>query len=140
MFWMCIRIHIHNINYDFYGEILKIIHFYHFESDPRFPKFYYMFNRWKSGVAFVRRCFRDDKLNQRNIFDLIPHGDPSVNIGIKHGFLCINICWAPREMLKQEPERRGVQPLPGADGGWGGGGQQMLMYQKSMFYRYYCIG
>ena len=27
------------------------------------------------------------------------------NIGIKHGFLCINICWAPREMLKPEPER-----------------------------------
>ena len=35
-----------------------------------------------------------------------------VNIGIKHGFLCINICWAPREMLKPEPERRGFQPLP----------------------------
>ena len=27
------------------------------------------------------------------------------NIGIKHGFLCINICWGPREMLKPEPER-----------------------------------
>ena len=25
-----------------YGEILKIIHFYHFDSDPRFPHFYYM--------------------------------------------------------------------------------------------------
>ena len=35
-----------------------------------------------------------------------------INIGIKHGFLCINICWAPREMLKPEPERRGFQPLP----------------------------
>ena len=34
------------------------------------------------------------------------------NIGIKHGFLCINICWAPREMLKPEPERRGFRPLP----------------------------
>ena len=30
-----------------------------------------------------------------------------INIGIKHGFLGINICWAPREML-----RRGFQPLP----------------------------
>ena len=26
-------------------------------------------------------------------------------IGIKHDFLCINICRAPREMLKLEPER-----------------------------------
>ena len=33
------------------------------------------------------------------------------DIGIKHGFLCINICWAPRDMLKPEPERRGFQPL-----------------------------
>ena len=34
------------------------------------------------------------------------------NIGIKHDFLCINICWAPREVLKPEPERRGFQHLP----------------------------
>ena len=34
------------------------------------------------------------------------------NIGIKHVFLCINICWAARGMLKREPERRGFQPLP----------------------------
>ena len=36
-------IHIHNIW--FYGEILKIITFYHFDSefsDPRFPPFYYI--------------------------------------------------------------------------------------------------
>ena len=38
--------------------------------------------------------------------------DSNYNIGIKHGFLCINICWALREMLKPEPERRGFQPLP----------------------------
>ena len=25
-------------------------------------------------------------------------------IGIKHDFLCINICWAQREVLKPEPE------------------------------------
>ena len=29
--------HIHNIRFN--GEILKIIHFYHFDSDPRFPSF-----------------------------------------------------------------------------------------------------
>ena len=28
-----------------YGEILIIIHFYHFDSDPRFPPFYYMLGR-----------------------------------------------------------------------------------------------
>ena len=34
MLWMCIRITS--------GEILKIIHFYHFDSDPRFPPFLLM--------------------------------------------------------------------------------------------------
>ena len=37
---------------------MKIIHFYHFDSDPRFPPFL-LYVRWKSGVTFVRRCFRD---------------------------------------------------------------------------------
>ena len=32
--------------------------FYHFDSDPRFPQFL-LYVRWKSGVTFVRRCFRD---------------------------------------------------------------------------------
>ena len=32
-------------------------------------------------------------------------------IGIKHDFLCINICWAPREALKPESERRVFQLL-----------------------------
>ena len=49
------------------------------------------------------------------------------SIRIKYDFLCINICWAPREVLKPEPERRGFQHL------------QMLMYQKIMFDSYYCI-
>ena len=38
---------------------IKIIHFYHFDSDPRFPPFL-LYVRWKSEVTFVRRCFRDD--------------------------------------------------------------------------------
>ena len=37
---------------------MKIIHFYHFDSDPGFPSFL-LYVRWKSGVTFVRRCFRD---------------------------------------------------------------------------------
>ena len=38
--------------------------------------------------------------------------DPTFNIGIKHDIICINICWAPGETLKREPEMRGFQPLP----------------------------
>ena len=33
-------------------------------------------------------------------------------IGIKHAFLCIHICWAPREVLKPEPEWRRFHHLP----------------------------
>ena len=36
----------------------EIILFYHFDFDPRFPLFL-LYVRWKSGVTFVRRCFRD---------------------------------------------------------------------------------
>ena len=35
-----------------------------------------------------------------------------VNIGIKHGFSCINVCQVPREVLKTEAEGRGFQHLP----------------------------
>ena len=34
--------------------------FNQFDSDPRFPLFL-LYVRWKSGVTFVRRCFRDDR-------------------------------------------------------------------------------
>ena len=33
-------------------------------------------------------------------------------IGIKHGFLCINICQVPWKVLKTEAEGRGFQHLP----------------------------
>ena len=36
---------------------------------------------------------------------------PYINIGIKHGFPCINVCQVPREMLKTEAEGRGFQQL-----------------------------
>ena len=36
----------------------KLFTFYHFDFDPRFPPFLLYF-RWKFGVTFVRRCFRD---------------------------------------------------------------------------------
>ena len=47
-----------------------------------------------------------------------------VNIGIKHGFSCINIRQVPWEVLKTDTSH----------GTW-----QMLMHWKSMFSCYYCI-
>ena len=35
-----------------------------------------------------------------------------VNIGIKHGFSCINVHQVPWEVLKTEAEDRGFQHLP----------------------------
>ena len=52
-----------------YGEILKIITFYHFDSDPRFPPFL-LYVRWKSGVNFVWRCFRDDFIERPLSFEV----------------------------------------------------------------------
>ena len=37
---------------------------------------------------------------------------PVINIGIKHGFSCINIRQVPREVLKTEAGGRGFQHLP----------------------------
>ena len=39
---------------------MKIIWSYHFDYDPRFPPFI-LYVRWKSGVTFVRRYFRDER-------------------------------------------------------------------------------
>ena len=33
------------------------------------------------------------------------------NIGIKHGFPCINVCQVPRDMLKTEAVGRGFQDI-----------------------------
>ena len=52
------------------GEILKIINFYHFDSDPRFPPFL-LYVRWKSGVTFVWRCFRDELISNKLIHFVI---------------------------------------------------------------------
>ena len=53
----------------------------------------------------------DDK--QADIFDAFNttsrylDGILNINIGIKHVFLCINICWTSRMVLKPEPKMRG---------------------------------
>ena len=49
---------------------MKIIIFYHFDSDPGFPPSF-LNVRWKSGVIFVRRCFRD-------VYKLYEKGDVHV--------------------------------------------------------------
>ena len=42
----------------------------------------------------------------------VRHGAYGFNIGIKHGFLCINIRQVPWEVLKTEAEGRVFQHLP----------------------------
>ena len=54
-----------------------------------------------------------------------------LNRGIKHDFSFINIRKVPREVLKTEGEARGFQPSQ-----WT---LRMLMNDKIMFDRYYCI-
>ena len=58
-------------------------------------------------------------------------GDNKNNRGIKHDFPFINIRKVPREVLKTEGEARGFQPSRGT--------LRMLMNDKIMFDRYYCI-
>ena len=53
------------------------------------------------------------------------------NIGIKHGFSCINIRQVPREVLKTEAGGRGFQHLPRD--------LANVNALKTMFDRYYCI-
>ena len=50
---------------------------------------------------------------------------------IKHAFPFINICKVPREVLKTEGEARGFKHSRGT--------LRMLMNDKIMFDRYYCI-
>ena len=54
-----------------------------------------------------------------------------IDRGIKHDFPFINIRKVPREVLKTEGEARGFQPSRGT--------LRMLMNDKIMFDRYYCI-
>ena len=97
-------------------------HFLSFNTNPRFPPFL-LCVRCKSGVLFVWRCFRDDCLDFTFLF--------RINRGIKHDFPFVNIRKVPREVLKTEGEARGFQPSRGT--------LRMLMKDKIMFDRYYCI-
>ena len=53
------------------------------------------------------------------------------NIGIKHAFLCIIMCWTPWAVLKLSLKCKGFNDPRGV--------KQMLVYQKTMFDPYYCI-
>ena len=57
MLWLSIRI---ATTYDF----MENFHFLSFNNNPRFPLFL-QYVRCKSGVAFVRRCFRDANALQK---------------------------------------------------------------------------
>ena len=74
-------------------------------------------------------CTRQQHFNTRLKF-LVPLSI-FVNRGIKHDFPFINICKFPREVLKTEGEARGFQPSRET--------LRMLMNDKIMFDRYYCI-
>ena len=50
-------------------------------------------------------------INLADVSKLCVH-ENSINIGIKHGFPCINVYQVPREMLKTEAVGRGFQHLP----------------------------
>ena len=54
-----------------------------------------------------------------------------LNRGVKHDFPFINICKVPRDVLKTEGEARGNQHSRGT--------LRMLLNDKIMFDRYYCI-
>ena len=54
-----------------------------------------------------------------------------INRGIKHNFPFINICKVRREVFKTEGEARGFQQSQGT--------LRMLMNDKILFDRYYCI-
>ena len=58
MFWMCIRI-ASVTTYDFMEKYRKFSLFIILIPTPDFTPFL-LYSRWKSGVTFVRRCFRDD--------------------------------------------------------------------------------
>ena len=45
-----------------FNSVFRFSLFYHFDFDPRFPPFL-LYVRWRSGVTFVPRCFRDDRGN-----------------------------------------------------------------------------
>ena len=54
-------------------------------------------------VRLLEKCFikyRDIYIKAKMLHVL--NGNITLNdIGIRHGFLCINICWAPREAWEQ---------------------------------------
>ena len=52
-----------------------------------------------------------DDINEVCIFSAV-YNNKCFNIGIKHGFPCINVCQVPREMLKTEAVGRVFQHLP----------------------------
>ena len=65
------------------------------------------------GVKNIKACFRDEIYQVCPVlWGYILTYCGSYNIGIKHGFSCINIRQVPWEVLKTEAEGCGFQHLP----------------------------
>ena len=89
----------------------------------------------RSGSNKILRYLSD---NTKDNTKTVTNGEPDIvpdtelnNRGIKHDFPFINIRKVPREVLKTEGEARGFQPSRET--------LRMLMNDKIMFDRYYCI-
>ena len=82
---------------------------------------------WPSSVAVQPGLCRLGRKPRRQVFS----GRSSINIGIKHVFLCIKIQWVPREVLKTEGAAQGFQHRPR--------NPVSVNAWKNMFDRNYCI-
>ena len=69
----------------------------HMSRDMRFPTMWYI-RPAKAKTSLRIRTVWSEPLLVAWLFD----------IGIKHGFLCINICWTLRVVLKPEPKKPGI--------------------------------
>ena len=84
-------------------------------------------------VGHQRQNFsrRNSNCTQQQTNLTLIYGLRPVNRGIKHDFPFINICKVPMEVLKTEGEAQGLHHSRGT--------LRMLMNDKIMFDRYYCI-
>ena len=61
-------------------------------------------------VGITKSKYSHSSVNLYRQKDILKYKRQNViYLGIKHDLLCINICLAPREVLKRKPERRGFQ-------------------------------
>ena len=79
----------------------------------------------------VKTCYFNGSVKDKQFYWLMHIFFATIYRGIKHDFPFMNIRKVPREVLNTEGESRGFQPSQGT--------LRMLMNDKIMFDRYYCI-